>query len=421
MGWWKSILEDMEMKTCRFCSLKLNEPVVDLGLSPLANSYLDASQKDQKEFFYPLKLYFCENCFLVQLDDVEEPENIFSDYAYLSSYSTTWLNHAREFTNHVMKRFSLDTTSHVIEIASNDGYLLQFFKENNIPILGIEPAANIAKIANDKGIPTLCNFFNENTADMIIKDGKTADVLIAINVLPHVPNLHSFVLGMKKLLKPDGVIIIQFSAYLLPFIQKTMFDSIYHEHYSYFSLITLQKIFSHHKLEIFDVEENSIHGGSLRLFIKHADCSKIKISNNVDKLIKKEIDAGIIKISTYTEFSKKILESKININNFFIQSLREGKKIVCYGAPAKGNTLLNYCGITQDMIEYTVDISPHKQGKFLPGTHIPIRNPLEIKKTKPDYLVILAWNLQEEIMSQMSFIRKWNAKFVVLIPEVKIF
>jgi SAM-dependent methyltransferase len=410
----------MEMN-CRFCSSKIKEPVVDLGLSPLANSYLDANQKDKKEFFYPLKLYFCENCFLVQLADAEKPENIFSDYAYFSSYSTTWLNHARDFATQVMERFSLDTKSHVVEIASNDGYLLQFFKEREIPILGIEPALNIAKIANDKGISTICDFFNEKTADKISKDDKTADILIAINVLPHVPNLHSFVSGMKKLLKPDGVIIVQFSAYLLPFIQKTMFDSVYHEHYSYFSLITLQKIFSYHRLEIFDVEENLIHGGSLRLFIKHTDYSKITISDNVDKLIKKEISAGLTKLSTYKEFSKKILEKKINIWNFFIQSLREHKKIVCYGAPAKGNTLLNYCGITPDMIEYTVDISPHKQGKFLPGTHIPIKNPLEIKKTKPDYLVILAWNLQEEIISQMNFIRQWNAKFVVLIPEVQIF
>lgn len=409
------------MKICRFCSSKLEDPVVDLGLSPLANSYLDINQKDQKEFFYPLKLYFCENCFLVQLDAVEKAENIFSDYAYFSSYSTTWLNHAREFAIHIMERFSLDAKNYIVEIASNDGYLLQFFKERKMSILGIEPASNIAKVANDKGIPTLCDFFNENTAEGIIKDGKAADILIAINVLPHVPNLHSFVLGMKKLLKPDGVIIVQFSAYLLPFIQKTMFDSIYHEHYSYFSLITLQKIFSHYRLEIFDVEENSIHGGSLRLFIKHADCSKIKTSDNVNKLIKKEINAGLTKLSTYKEFSKKIIERKINIWNFFIQSLNERKKIVCYGAPAKGNTLLNYCGITPDMIEYTVDISPHKQGKFLPGTHIPIKNPHEIKKTKPDYLVILAWNLQEEIVSQMNFIREWDAKFAVLIPEVKIF
>ncbi len=405
---------------CRFCRNKLLDIFTDLGETPLANSFLSLEMLDKKEPNFPLKAMVCSKCFLVQVDEFEKPQNIFNDYAYFSSYSTSWLEHVKIFAEKMIEKFNLSDNNQVIEIASNDGYLLKNFKNHKIPVLGIEPAANVAKIAEDSGIKTTVDFFGSSTAQKIIDSGIRAKLLIAFNVLPHVPDLNDFVSGMSKIIDKDGIIVIQFSAYLLDVIQKCEFDMVYHEHFSYFSLYTLKKIFKSYDLEIFDVKEISVHGGSLRLFLKSKNNSEIKIEESVKKILKKEEDFGLQEISTYLEFQNKVEKSKKSIQEFFINSKKQGKKIVCYGAAAKGNTVLNYCGITKDEINYVVDISPHKQGKFLPGTHIPIYSPDKIKYTKPDYVVILAWNLKDEIIGQMKFIENWNGKFVVLIPEVKI-
>ena len=405
---------------CRFCNNKLKHIFIDLGKSPLANSYLNNTEINKMEPFYPLRTYVCTKCFLVQLEEFEKSTKIFSNYAYFSSYSQTWLNHVRDFVNNTIERFKISNTNLVIEIASNDGYLLQYFKKQNIPVLGIEPAANVAKVAKKKKIPTISKFFGQKIAKELVRNGKKADVLIAFNVLPHVPNLIDFVKGLKKLSNNKGILIIQFSAYLLTLIQKVEFDTIYHEHFSYFSLFTLQKIFSAYNLEIFDVEELNIHGGSMRLYLKHLENKDIIISNSVIQKLKQEKKFGLTSISTYTTFSNKVNISKRKIWQFFIDAKRKRKTIVGYGAPAKGSTLLNYCGIGHDFIDYTVDLNPHKQNLFLPGTHIPILKPTMISKTKPDYVVILAWNFKEEVMEQTKIIKKWGGKFVVLIPTVKV-
>ena len=407
---------------CRFCDEELKHLMVDLGMTPLANAYLDMDSIQQEESFYPLRIFVCHNCFLVQLaESVESPKQLFSEYLYFSSYSKTWLNHTEELAHNLIDKFSLDEKNQVIEIASNDGYLLKHFKNKNIPILGIEPAENIAKFAEKQGIKTLNKFFGLKTANELKQTGCEADLLIAINVLPHLPNIKDFVEGIKKILKPNGVCMIQFSTYMLPFLHDTEFDSIYHEHYYYFSLLSVQKILSTFKLEIFDVDELSIHGGSLRIYVKHQENLKIKINQKVNNLIKKEIENGLDLVSTYESFSKRVTSSKLKIWNFFITAKENNKKIIGYGAPAKGNTMLNFCGIGKDIIEYTVDISPHKQGLFLPGTHIPIKKPEIIKETKPDYVIILAWNFKEEISQQMNFIREWGGKFIVLHPKIEIF
>ncbi len=405
---------------CRFCDNQLSNIFIDLGNTPLANSFLTLDMLDKKEINFPLKALVCQKCFLVQVDEFEKPQNIFSDYVYFSSYSTSWLDHVKVFSEQMIDRFALSKNEQVIEIASNDGYLLKNFKNHEIPVLGIEPAANVAKIAENMGIPTVVDFFGSNSVEKIVNSGIKADLLIAFNVLPHVPNLNDFVLGMKNIINKKGIIIVQFSAYLLDVIKKCEFDMVYHEHFSYFSLFTLQKIFGSFNLEIFDVEEISVHGGSLRLFIKSKDNTGLRIEERVKKLLKKEEDFGLQKISTYLEFQKNVEKSKKSIQEFFINSKRLGKKIVCYGAAAKGNTVLNFCGITKDDIDYVVDISPHKQEKFMPGTHIPIYSPEKIKDTKPDYIVILAWNLKDEIIEQMNFVKDWGGEFVVLIPKVEI-
>ena len=405
---------------CRFCKSALTNIFLDLGMSPMANSFLKSTELDTKEPHYPLCSYVCSNCFLVQLDEFEKPQEIFSNYAYFSSFSTTWLDHVEEFVNQLINQFKIDKEKHVIEIASNDGYLLQHFKKKDIPILGIEPAKNIASYAESKGIPTINKFFGVDTAKELAQNGQKADFLIAFNVMPHVPNLNDFVNGLKMLLNPDGILIIQFSAYLLKLIELNEFDMIYHEHFSYFSLGTLKKIFSELKLKIFDVEELSIHGGSLRLYIIHEENNSYQKSTRVDQLLEKEKQFGLLETSTYDNFTKNIQNVKQNICNFFVEARKENKKIVCYGAPAKGNTLLNFCGIGKDFIEYTVDKNPHKQELFLPGTHIPIYSPEKVLSTKPDYLLILPWNLKDEIIEEMNFIRDWNGKFVVLIPKIEI-
>ena len=406
---------------CRFCKAELKNLVIDLGLSPLANSFLAKEKTLQKEQFHPLKVFVCEKCFLVQLvNDSVTPEEIFSDYVYFSSFSKLWMDHTKNLSNMLIKQFLLDENSQVIEIASNDGYMLKNFVSNNIPVLGIEPAKNICQIAEKEGIPTINKFFGKSTATELVENGKEADLLIAINVMPHVPDLHDFVSGLKILTRTNGVIVIQFSTYLLPFLENNEFDSIYHEHFSYFSLIAIQKILNAYELEIFDVCELSIHGGSLRIFVKHKQNNSFSKKDSVNKLEKKEIEFGVEKINMYNDFMNDISKLKKEIHDFFVNSKLEGKTIACYGAPAKGNTLLNFCELGKNFIDFTVDISPHKQGLFLPGTHIPIFHPDKIKEIKPDLLIILPWNLKEEIIEQMNFIKDWGGKFVTLIPKVNV-
>ena len=402
---------------CRFCNDPLTNIFVDLGISPLSNAFLKKEMLDDLEKKYPLCVYVCDNCFLVQLPEFEKPENIFEDYAYFSSYSSTWLQHAENYVNMMIKKIHFDEKKLVVEIASNDGYLLQFFKERNIPILGIEPAVNVAKVAKEKGIPTLTKFFSVNTANELRRDGKKADLIVGNNVLAHVPNLNDFVKGLKILLKPTGIITLEFP-HVLKLIQKNQFDTIYHEHFSYFSLITARKIFSFHDLTIFDVEEIPTHGGSLRIYVKHLEYNDITINESISILLEKEKQYGLENISTYINFIKNVEEVKKKLQEFFNGARNSGKKIVCYGAAAKGNTLLNYCKIGSNFIDYVVDQNPYKQGLFLPGTHIPIKNPDEIQRTKPDYLVIIPWNLKDEIMEQMKYIQDWKGKFVIPIPEV---
>lgn len=410
----------MKANNCRFCNEPLTQIFVDLGMSPLSNSFLKLDMLDRAEKFYPLRVFVCDKCFLVQLQEFESPENIFGDYAYFSSYSETWLKHAENYVDSILGRFDFDSYSLVIELASNDGYLLQYFKKRGIPILGIEPAANVARVAEKKGIPTIVKFFSVETAKELRNQGRRADLIAGNNVLAHVPNLNDFVEGMKIILKPQGVITMEFP-HLLQLIRQNQFDTIYHEHFSYFSLLTVKKVFSSHGLVIFDVEEIPTHGGSLRIYAKHAENDSFTISRRVHDLLEKEKRLGLADISTYMNFSEKVKAVKQCLQEFFISAKNNEKKIVCYGAAAKGNTLLNYCKISSDFVDYVVDRSPYKQGLFLPGTHIPIKNPETISETKPDYLVILPWNLKDEIMQQMSYIRNWGGKFVILIPEVQIY
>jgi|TARA_B110001454_G_C12712682_1_gene431356 2-polyprenyl-3-methyl-5-hydroxy-6-metoxy-1,4-benzoquinol methylase len=387
-------------------------------MSPLSNSNLNSEQLTLKESFFPLHAFICEKCFLVQLEEFQTPDNIFSDYAYFSSYSTTWLKHAKDFVKMMIPRFKINMKSNVIEIASNDGYLLQFFQENNIPVLGIEPAKNVAEIAKKKRIPTINKFFGEKTAIELSKSKKKADILIGNNVLAHVPNLNDFVLGLKILLNSGGIITLEFP-HLLQLIQHNQFDTIYHEHFSYFSFISVQKILSFHKLTIFDVEELSTHGGSLRIFVCHDD-EKFIISNNVQALIQKEQKFGLDKIETYVNFQQNVNHLKNHLQTFFVSAKKENKTMIGFGAPAKGNTLLNFCKIGTNFLDYVVDNNPHKQGLFLPGTHIPIFSPQKIHETKPDYIIILPWNLKNEIIEQTNFIKKWGGKHVLLIPKIEI-
>lgn len=406
--------------TCRFCNHPLEYTFVDLGASPLANSYLKQEALDQMEPFFSLHAYVCDACYLVQLPEAQNPEYIFSDYAYFSSYTESWLKHAKDYTDQMIQRFKFDANSQVVEIASNDGYLLQYFKEKGIPVLGIEPAKNVAKVAQEAGIPTLINFFGLQMAKQLANEGKSADLLLGNNVLAHVPALNDFLEGMKHLLKPNGVITMEFP-HLMCLMNENQFDTIYHEHFSYFSFITVNNIFAAHGLKIFDVEELPTHGGSLRIYACHTDDQSKPIGQRVMDLIKKEEQAGFTRLEHYLLFNEKVKETKRHILNFLIQVKNEGKSIAGYGAPAKGNTLLNYCAIRNDFIDYTVDRSPHKQDQYLPGSHIPIYHPDRIRQTKPDYLLILPWNIKEEIMGQMSYVRDWKCKFVVLIPQVKVY
>jgi SAM-dependent methyltransferase len=411
--------KDMKNFECRFCRCKINYVFVDLGTSPLSNAFLTDKTLEEPEKKFPLKVFVCENCFLVQLPEFESPGNIFNDYAYFSSYSKSWLEHVENYVNMITEKNSLGKDNLVIELASNDGYLLQFFKKKEIPVKGIEPAANVAKIAQEKGIETIVEFFGEKLAKKLSSEGTKADLIIGNNVLAHVPNINNFVKGISILLKTNGVVNIEFP-HLLQIIQHNQFDTIYHEHFSYLSLSTVKKIFEFHNLIIFDVEEIPTHGGSLRIYAKHMTNKNFKIQHSVNNLLEKEKDFGLMNLSFYLEFTKKVELIKKKLIEFFNNTKQNGKKIVCYGAAAKGNTLLNFCKINKDSIEYVVDNNPHKQGLYLPGSHIPIKNPEEIIKTKPDFILILPWNIKEEIMKDTSFIRDWGGKFVIPIPKVVI-
>ncbi len=403
--------------TCRFCSTPLQHTFCDLGMSPMSNSYLKADQLHSMEPFYPLHAYVCGNCFLVQLDEFESPQEIFSDYAYFSSYSDSWLEHSRNYTHLMQSRLGLDDSSCVIEIASNDGYLLQYFAEQGIPVLGIEPAGNIAAVASDKGIPTIVKFFGVETAKEIVANGRQADLLLGNNVLAHVPDINDFVAGLALVLKPDGVITMEFP-HLLRLMQYKHFDTIYHEHFSYLSLLSVECIFAEHGLQVFDVDELPTHGGSLRIYARHS--SDAAVEDNVIELRKTEADAGLGDLESYSAFGEDAQATKRSLLDFLIAAKRDGKRVAGYGAPAKGNTLLNYCGIRQDLIEFTVDRSPAKQDHYLPGTHIPIFSPDKINDTKPDYVLILPWNIKNEIIEKMGHIREWGGKFVVPIPVVEV-
>lgn len=413
-------IKNLNQGSCRFCGAKLQHTFVDLGMSPPCESYRNLEQLNEMEPFYPLHVYVCEKCLLVQLQEYISPENIFSDYAYFSSYSDSWLQHAKNYTEMAVKRFNLNKQSQVVEIASNDGYLLQYFVAQGIPVLGIEPAANIAEVAMQKGISTIVKFFGEETAKEQVAKAKQADLLIGNNVLAHVPDLNDFVKGMKLLLKPQGVITMEFP-HLMRLMEENQFDTIYHEHFSYFSFLTVDKVFNAHGLTIFDVEELPTHGGSLRIFARHTEDDSKLISQQVRELKAKEEAAGFTRLEHYFSFGEQVKATKRKLLSFLIEAKQNGKSIVGYGAPGKGNTLLNYCGIRTDFLDYTVDRSPYKQGQFLPGTHIPIFHPEKIQETKPDYVLILPWNLKEEIMKQMAYIRDWGGQFVVPIPEAKVY
>lgn len=408
------------MPVCRFCQSELKYLVVSLGKSPLSNSYLSEKQLHQMESFYPLEVYVCENCFLVQIEEVVSPKDIFSsNYAYYSSYSESWLQHCKEYTEMMINRFGFNKNSLVVEIGSNDGYLLQYFKQHNIPVLGVEPASNTAQAAKKIGIPTDIAFFDTSYAKRMTETGKLADLIIGNNVLAHNPNLNDFVEGLRIALKPNGVITMEFP-HLLQLMEHNQFDTIYHEHFSYFSFLTVEKVFAAHGLTLFDVEELPTHGGSLRIYARHKEDNTKPISDRVYELKRREVEDGYADINRYLSFGEKVKAIKRDILRFLIQAKEEGKTIVGYGAPAKGNTLLNYCGIKTDFIDYTVDRNPYKQGRYLPGSHIPIEAPDKIKETKPDYVFILPWNLKDEIMEQMAFIRGWGGKFVIPIPKVMV-
>ena len=389
-------------------------------MSPLCESFLGADQVNGMEPFYPLRAYVCGNCFLVQLEEYVRPEYIFTEYAYFSSYSDSWLSHAKAYADSMTDRLALNTNSLVIELASNDGYLLQYFVEKNIPALGIEPAANVADVAVKKGVPTLIRFFGSVLARELVNADRRPDLLLGNNVLAQVPDLNDFVEGMKILLKPGGTITMEFP-HLLRLMEENQFDTIYHEHFSYFSLITTEKIFAAHGLKLFDVEELPTHGGSLRIHACHADDSSKAVSDAIDSLRVREQKYGLDCLERYLAFGENVKETKRKLLDFLIRARREGKKIVGYGAPGKGNTLLNYCGIRTDFLEFTVDRNPYKHGKFLPGTHIPIFPTEELRAARPDYVFILPWNLKDEIIGQLSFARDWGGKFIVPIPEVKVY
>jgi SAM-dependent methyltransferase len=405
--------------TCRFCVAPLLTTFVDLGMSPLCQTHIAADQVHEMEPFYPLHAYVCDRCLLVQLQEFVSPQDIFTEYAYFSSYSTSWVEHARRYTNMAIERFALGSNSKVMEIASNDGYLLQHFVAAGVPVLGIEPAANVAKVAIEKGVPTTVRFLGRDAADEIARERGKADLLLGNNVLAHVPDLNDFVAGMKRLLAQNGVITMEFP-HLQRLMAENQFDTIYHEHFSYFSFLAVEKVFAHHGLTLFDVEELPTHGGSLRIFARHTDNSALPVGERVHALRQREIDDGCLTLDRYRGFGEQVKSTKRKLLSFLIDAKQRGKKVVGYGAPGKGNTLLNYCGIRTDFLDFTVDANPYKQGKLTPGTRIPILAPDAIREARPDYVLMLPWNIRDEICHAAAYIGEWGGRFVVPIPEVKV-
>lgn len=404
---------------CLFCKSPLRHTFVDLGMSPLCESYRTRDQLNEMELFYPLHVRVCEKCFLVQLEQYVSAEHIFSEYAYFSSYSDSWLKHSSRYVDMISSRLHLGRQSLVVELASNDGYLLQYFVKKGVPALGVEPAVNVAKAAEQKGVSTLVRFFGRQTALEMMANGQMADLVIGNNVLAQVPDINDFVRGIRMILKPEGIATLEFP-HLVQLLRENQYDTIYHEHFSYFSLITVEKIFAAHGLVLFDVEELPTHGGSLRIYVRHVGDSSKPITSAVVDLREREVSAGLNRIETYANFSEQVMESKRKLLELLICLRREGKRVAGYGAPGKGNTLLNYCGIRTDFIEFTVDRNPYKQGRFLPGTHIPIYPVEQIRSRRPNYILILPWNLKNEIMAQLDYAREWGAKFIVAIPEAQV-
>ena len=407
---------------CRFCAEPLTHVMCDLAMSPLANSYVKFEDGHNAEKIFPLKVWVCEKCLLAQLEEFESPDAIFSDYLYFSSFSTSWVEHARRYCEMMTERFGYNGSSQVVEIASNDGYLLQHFKAKGIPVLGVEPAANVAKVAwEEKQIPSVVKFFGVQTAKELVADGKSADLLLGCNVLAHVPDINDFVGGLKIALKPGGVITFEFP-HLQRLIEQNQFDTVYHEHFSYLSLLAVEKVFAHHGLTLFDVEELPTHGGSLRIFARHTDdAGELRtVTPRIEAMRGQETQAGLTRMETYTSFDKKVKSTKRKLLRFLIDAKDSGKTVVGYGAAAKGVTLINYCGVGADLIDYVVDKSPYKQNHHMPGVRVPIHGPEKIFETKPDYVLILPWNLRKEISSEMAKIRGWGGKFVVPIPEVTV-
>jgi len=404
---------------CRFCQAPLRVTFVDLGMSPLCQRHIHPNELNAMEPFFPLHAYVCEDCFLVQLGEYVAPQEIFGFYHYFSSYSDSWLAHAKRYTEQMIERLGLDENSHVAEIASNDGYLLQYFVERGVPCLGIEPAANVAEAARARGIDTVSRFFGRETAQALRAERGPVDLLLGNNVLAHVPDLNDFVAGMADYLAPAGTITMEFP-HLLRLMADNQFDTIYHEHFSYFSFTVVEKVFAAHGLKLVDVEELPTHGGSLRIYARHAGPDAPEASPAVHALLEREADLGVSTLEFYAPFAERVERTKRRLLSFLIEAREAGKTVAGYGAPGKGNTLLNYCGIRTDLLAYTVDRSPMKQGTFLPGTHIPVFAPEKLDETRPDYLLILPWNLVDEITGQMGRIRKWGARFVVPIPEVRV-
>ena len=405
---------------CRFCGAELRHTFVDLGMSPLCESYVEAGRTNAMEAFYPLRVYVCEHCYLVQLQEYVAPEDIFTEYAYFSSYSDSWVEHCRDYVDTATERLRLSPDSLVVELASNDGYLLQWFVAKGVPVLGIEPALNVAKVAEDKGVPTLTEFFGAELATKLVGEGTRADLIIGNNVLAQVPDLNSFVAGISTLLAPEGVVTVEFP-HLQRLVDGNQFDTIYHEHFSYFSLLAAERIFAAHGLRIFDVDELWTHGGSLRIYACHATDERHRESAALAALRARELEAGYGDIATYSVFEERARATKRKLLDYLIDAKRAGKTVVGYGAPGKGNTLLNYCGIRTDFLDFTVDRNPYKQGKFLPGTHIPIHAPEKIAEVEPDVILILPWNFKDEIIEQLAYARAWGAEFVVPIPEVTVY
>jgi hypothetical protein len=404
---------------CHFCATPLEDTFVDLGLSPLCESFVSREDLPKMEAFYPLHVFVCRKCLLVQLPVHVDPTDIFREYAYFSSYSSSWVEHSKRYVEKIVPALGLDSHSLVIELASNDGYLLQHFAAKEVPVLGIEPAANVAKEAERRGIPTIVEFFGTQLARQLAADGKHADLVIGNNVLAQVPTINDFLEGIRIILKPRGVITMEFP-HLMRLVDEVQFDTIYHEHFSYFSFTAVEEIFCSHSLPIFDVEEIPTHGGSLRIYARHADDSSRPITKRASDLLKREEQCGMRRLEYYGSFNQQVMEVKRALLEFLIQAKREGKSVAGYGAPGKGNTLLNYCGIRTDFIDFTVDRNPYKQGKYLPGSRIPILPPSAIDEKRPDYVLILPWNIKEEIIVQMAHIKNWGGQFVIPIPKLQV-